>query len=83
MNTQQAFVNGFIKRASQYGYSEQEAIELLKNSGVVDNDSVTQPGQKSFTAPPGPLRTDMKPAPPVGVPAVSLKQLDSRNKAKK
>ena len=32
MTTQQAHINGFVKRASEYGFSEQEALELLKNS---------------------------------------------------
>jgi hypothetical protein len=84
MNTQQqAYIEGFVKRAAEYGLSQNEAIELLKSSGVVDQDAVVQPGQKSYTAPAGPVRTDMKPAPPVGVPAVSLQALDSRNKGKK
>lgn len=30
MNTQQAYINGFVKRAAQYGYSEYEAINILK-----------------------------------------------------
>jgi hypothetical protein len=34
MSIAQAYVNGFVKRASEYGLSEQEAIELLKTSGV-------------------------------------------------
>jgi hypothetical protein len=34
MTTQQAYVDGFVKRASEYGYSEAEAIELLKTSGL-------------------------------------------------
>ena len=33
MNTQQqAYINGFVKRASEYGYSEAEAIELYKKA---------------------------------------------------
>ena len=30
MSTQEAFINGFVKRASQYGYNEYEAINILK-----------------------------------------------------
>ena len=30
MNTQQSFINGFVKRAAQYGYNEYEAINILK-----------------------------------------------------
>jgi len=29
MNTQQAYITGFVKRASEYGVSQQEALELL------------------------------------------------------
>lgn len=36
MNTQRSYINGFVKRASEYGYSEDQAIELLKNAGAVD-----------------------------------------------
>ena len=32
MNTQQAYIKGFVKRANEYGFSEQEAVELLKQS---------------------------------------------------
>jgi hypothetical protein len=32
MNTQQAYINGFVKRASEYGYNEAEAIELYKRA---------------------------------------------------
>lgn len=34
MTNQEAYINGFVKRAAEYGYSAQEAIELLKTSGV-------------------------------------------------
>jgi hypothetical protein len=35
MNTQQqAYIEGFVKRASEYGFSEAEAIELLKESST-------------------------------------------------
>jgi hypothetical protein len=36
MNTQQqqqAYINGFVKRASEYGISQDKAIELLKQAG--------------------------------------------------
>jgi hypothetical protein len=33
MNTQQAYINGFVKRASEYGLTQNEAIELLKSAG--------------------------------------------------
>jgi hypothetical protein len=30
MSTQQAFINGFVKRAAQYGYNHFEAVNILK-----------------------------------------------------
>jgi hypothetical protein len=30
--TQQAYIEGFVKRAGEYGFSEIEAIDLLKNA---------------------------------------------------
>lgn len=32
---QQAYINGFVKRASQHGLSDYQAIELLKESGAL------------------------------------------------
>ena len=32
MNTQQAYINGFVKRASEYGFNEDEAVGLLKKA---------------------------------------------------
>jgi len=32
MTTQQAYIKGFVKRAAEYGYSEDEAIELYKRA---------------------------------------------------
>jgi hypothetical protein len=35
MNTQQqAYINGFVKRAADYGFDEREAIELLKKASL-------------------------------------------------
>jgi hypothetical protein len=37
MNTQeQAYIEGFVKRASEYGFSYNEAIELLKSATAAD-----------------------------------------------
>ena len=37
MNTQkQAYIEGFVKRAAEYGFSENEAVKLLKQSGIAD-----------------------------------------------
>ena len=32
MNTQQAYINGFVKRAGEYGVSQEEAFALLKQA---------------------------------------------------
>jgi hypothetical protein len=32
MTTEQAYINGFVKRASEYGYNEVEAVNLLKQA---------------------------------------------------
>lgn len=32
MNTQEAYINGFVKRAAEYGYSEDQAVELYKQA---------------------------------------------------
>lgn len=32
MNTQQAYINGFVKRAAQYGYNYIEAMNILKSA---------------------------------------------------
>jgi hypothetical protein len=77
MTAQQAYINGFVKRAVAHGISEAEAFELLKSS--VDQDAVAQSGMRSATSAPGPDRY-VPSAPPTGVPAVSLESLDSRNK---
>ena len=34
MNTEQAFAEGFVKRASEYGYGKNEAEEILKQAGL-------------------------------------------------
>lgn len=34
MSTQQAYVNGFVKKAAEYGYSEEEATALYKEAGA-------------------------------------------------
>ena len=33
MSVEQSYINGFVKRASEYGLGQREAIELLKQSG--------------------------------------------------
>jgi hypothetical protein len=36
MTQEQAYIEGFVKRASEYGVHESQAIELLKTSGALD-----------------------------------------------
>jgi hypothetical protein len=38
MNIQQSYLYGFVKRASEYGYSEQEAINILKAATELKGD---------------------------------------------
>ena len=35
MNTQQAYINGFVKRAAEYGLGHDEAIGILKNANAL------------------------------------------------
>lgn len=38
MNTKQAYINGFVKRAAEYGFNKQEAVALLKQANqFMDN----------------------------------------------
>lgn len=32
MTTEQAYIEGFVKRAAEYGFNENEAIEMLKEA---------------------------------------------------
>ena len=48
-NTQQAYLNGFIKRAAENGYSEDEALSLFKQAADPAND--VQPGTASMISP--------------------------------
>jgi hypothetical protein len=34
MSTEQAYINGFVKRAAEYGYNEDEAAALYKEAGA-------------------------------------------------
>lgn len=37
MGVQQAYINGFVKRANEYGVSSSDAIDLLKTAGLWDS----------------------------------------------
>ena len=40
MSTDQAYINGFVKRASEYGVSQDQAVELLKQAKKLDLDDI-------------------------------------------
>jgi hypothetical protein len=49
MNTQeQAYINGFVKRANAYGFSNEEALELLKTSRCWEGYEPV-PGKKPYS----------------------------------
>jgi hypothetical protein len=39
---QQAYINGFVKKASEYGFNENEAIDILKQATVADAPAYSQ-----------------------------------------
>lgn len=43
VNKEQAFINGFVKRASEYGYSEAEAVNILKLANTRSNPPAQDP----------------------------------------
>jgi hypothetical protein len=69
---------GFLKRASEYGFSEQQALKLLKSASP-ETANMSTGAQTYVQAGNNPIRP-VAPAPPMGVPAVSLASLDSRNR---
>jgi hypothetical protein len=55
-NQDQAFIEGFVKRASEYGYSEFEAINLLKAADAVPiQDSPMNVAAKNTLMAPAPV----------------------------
>ena len=42
MNTQQAYIEGFVKRAMEHGFSESVAVELLKTAKKAPEDHPEQ-----------------------------------------
>jgi hypothetical protein len=49
MNTEQAYINGFVKRAAEYGLSAENAFDVLKKanlSGTANNAIQSPVGQK-------------------------------------
>jgi len=54
MTKEQAYINGFVKKASEYGYSEDEALYILKQAGPTTG--VVQPAAISL-----PSKTQLAP----------------------
>jgi len=69
MNTQRAYINGFVKRANEYGYNQEEALYMLKQASpetlAMSPGSLTaaQAGQGAVHP--------VAPAPPTGVSAIN------------
>ena len=63
MSTEQAYINGFVKRAAEYGYSEDEAVNILKRA----NTQNMPPKQDPMVVPP-------TPGAPPHIPAYQPKQ---------
>jgi hypothetical protein len=78
MNTQQAYINGFVKRASYYGYSQEQALHILKQASP--ETLAMSPGAMTYSQAANNPVHEVAPAPPVGVPFKTLAELDSRNR---
>ena len=79
---QEAYINGFVKRANQHGLSDYQAIELLKESGALESPTTLKYNPGAMTASQAgsnPVKP-VSPALPDGVPNVTLAELDSRNR---
>jgi hypothetical protein len=60
MNSQQAYINGFVKRAAQYGLNQYQAVELLKQANLVDQHGHPVSSSSTTTTAPGPESTVFK-----------------------
>jgi hypothetical protein len=70
MNTQQqAYINGFVKRASEYGFKEREALNILKQASP-ETLTMSPGAVTAAQAANRPVRP-VAPAPPPGVSAIS------------
>jgi hypothetical protein len=79
MNTQQAYISGFVKRAAVYGYTPEQAWSLLKSASP-ETLAMSPGAMTAAQAANNPVRA-VDSALPDGVPVVSLESLDSRNRA--
>lgn len=69
MNTQQAYINGFVKRANEYGLNTSEALHILKQASP-ETLAMSPGALTAAQAGRGPVHP-VAPAPPVGVSAIS------------
>lgn len=73
MDTQRAYINGFVKRAAAYGYSPEQAYALLKAAGATESPTTLGMSPGALTADQagkGPVH-DVMPDPGVGISAIS------------
>jgi len=68
-NQEYSFIEGFVKRASEYGYNEIEAIEMLKSASP-ETLAMSPGALTAAQAGQGPVHPVASP-PPVGVSAIS------------
>ena len=69
MNSQQAYIEGFVKRAGEYGYSQQEALNFLKQASP--ETLAMSPGALTAAQAGQGVVHPVAPAPPAGVSAIS------------
>ena len=78
MGTQQAYIEGFVKRANEYGFNYVQAMRLLKQAAVADNTHTLNINSQPVIRPPKPiikkdpmLRGHVDPgAPKINIPPV-------------
>jgi hypothetical protein len=69
MTTEQAYIEGFVKRAADYGYSQEEALNILKQASP-ETLAMSPGALTAAQAGQGPVH-QVAPAPPIGVSAIS------------
>lgn len=72
MTNQEAYVNGFVKRAAEYGFNDFEAIELLKSASP--ETLAMSPGARTYAQTANNPARAVAPAPAAGVSAASAAQ---------
>jgi len=80
MNTQEAYINGFIKRATEYGLTQYQAIELLKRAAPQQIE--TQPGGRTAMDVVKGRGVKFPPANPVAEPAAGVSAASKKDSKK-